>query len=319
MEAKRSNLTHDAVMPNETIESLAIDAGGIYVDATYGRGGHSSAILERLGRGGRLIAFDCDSEAIRFARSQHVDDERFEAVEACFSEIEGQLLSRHSSLEVSGIIADLGVSSPQLDEAERGFSFMHDGPLDMRMNPHRGVSAEAWLKTVNETALAEVLRTFGEERYSGRIARAIVEARNSGSLRSTKQLAELISNCVPSREKKKHPATRTFLAIRMQVNQELEKLERFLPQCINLLADGGRLVIITFHSVEDRLVKRFIRDACVGAPGPQGVPFRNREFRPTLKRVGKIKRPSTDEIRVNRRSRSAVMRVAERIGVHGHT
>ena len=306
---------HSAVMPQAVISALSIDPDGIYVDSTYGRGGHSSEILARLSASGKLYAFDCDAAAIEVARRAHRDDLRFEAVHAQFSTIGNALRSRQPDIRLAGVVADLGVSSPQLDQEERGFSFYRDGPLDMRMD--RGgnsLSAAEWLNSVSEKHLSHALSALGGERYARRIARTIVERRAESPLTSTRELAELVSECVPTREADKHPATRTFLAIRMHINRELEELSAFLPQCVDLLKRGGRLVVITFHSIEDRLVKRFMREASVGAPGPQQIPFRVSEFRPTLKVIGRPQRPDALEVDRNRRARSAVMRVAERIG-----
>ena len=305
---------HDAVMLNAAVDALAIDPAGVYVDSTYGRGGHSAGILARLGEMGKLYAFDRDAAAIVAAHQQNSQDSRFEAIHARFSSIGPQLRARQPGIELSGVIADLGVSSPQLDQPERGFSFQKDGPLDMRMNTADPISAADWLQTVSERTLSDTLGTLGGERFARRIARAIVERRDRTPLRSTGDLAQLINDCVPVREPDKHPATRTFLAIRMYINRELEELTDFLPQCVDLLKQGGRLVVISFHSAEDRIVKQFMRTAAVGAPGPREIPFRASEFRPTLKIIGKPQRCDTDEVRRNRRARSAVLRVAERIG-----
>ena len=306
---------HSAVMPQAVIGALSIDPDGIYVDSTYGRGGHSSEILARLSASGKLYAFDCDAAAIEVARRTHRDDPRFEAVHAQFSTIGNALRSRQPDIRLAGVVADLGVSSPQLDQEERGFSFYRDGPLDMRMNQSsNSPSAAEWLNSVSEKHLSHALSALGGERYARRIARTIVERRAEAPLTSTRELAELVSECVPTRETDKHPATRTFLTIRMHINREIEELAEFLPQCIDLLKRGGRLVVITFHSIEDRLVKRFMREASVGAPGPQQIPFRASDFRPTLKVIGRPQRPDALEVDRNRRVRSAVMRVAERIG-----
>ncbi len=312
-----SSDTHDAVMRDAAIDALSIDPSGTYVDSTYGRGGHSLGILDHLSSAGKLYAFDCDTAAIAVAHRKHCNDPRFEAIHARFSRIGEELRSRQPETQLSGVIADLGVSSPQLDQPDRGFSFMKNGPLDMRMDTSESVSASSWLETVNERQLSETLSKMGGERFARRIAHRIVEHRAVSPIQSTGELARLIADCVPNKEKDKHPATRTFLAIRMHVNRELEELAAFLPQCVSLLKRGGRLVVITFHSVEDRLVKNFMRDASIGAPGPQGIPFRRSEFHPTLKIVGKPLGPDENEVDRNRRARSAVMRVAERIGV-GH-
>ncbi len=308
------NDTHQAVMSQAAVDSLSIDPAGIYVDSTYGRGGHSAEILDRLSNSGRLYAFDRDSAAIVAAEEMHGADPRFEAIHARFSKIGSELRARQPEIRLSGVIADLGVSSPQLDQAQRGFSFLKDGPLDMRMDSDDPVSAADWLETVSERQLSDTLSTLGGERFARRIARRIVERRRTSPLKSTRELAQLVADCVPNREPDKHPATRVFLALRMQVNRETAELVEFLPQCVGLLKRGGRLVVITFHSVEDRLVKRFMREAAIGAPGPQQIPFQNSEFKPTLKIVGRPQRPDAIEIDRNRRARSAVMRVAERTG-----
>ncbi len=318
MAVNSANSNHLPVMLESAVDALIREEAGIYIDATYGRGGHCDAILKRLPGGAKVVAFDCDCEAIASAPQVHLDDSRFTLIRARFSEIGHQLQRCFGGLRVNGIIADLGVSSPQLDQPERGFSFSHDGPLDMRMDQDSGTPASFWLSQASESALAEVLRTYGEERYARRIARRIVAERLSSPICTTRQLAELVCASVPAREHGKHPATRTFLALRIKVNQELEELKKFLPQCVELLKDGGRLVVITFHSLEDRIVKHFMREASIGAPGPQAVPFRGRDFRPTLQIVGRPQRPSESEIASNSRSRSAIMRVAERIAGASH-
>ena len=314
VKTSNSQFTHIPVMLEDAVRSLVVNSQGTYVDVTYGLGGHSHAILEKLNARGKLYAFDRDAESISAAQARHGSDNRFEIVHARFSEIGDELRRRLPDIQVSGIIADLGVSSPQLDNAVRGFSFLNDGPLDMRMNPQEGEPASAWLHAVSEKALSSVLRSLGEEKFARRIARRIVEFRRKAPINSTGELAQIVADCVPTREKNKHPATRTFLAIRMHINHELEELNKFLPQCVELLKRGGRLVVITFHSVEDRIVKRFMREASIGSPGPEGVPFRQADYSPTLRIIGKSMQPDAAEVDRNRRSRSAVMRVAERIG-----
>lgn len=299
-------------MLREAVDALAVEPAGRYIDATYGRGGHAAAILDRLGEDGRLLALDCDEQAIEFARHRHRDDVRFAAAHARFSSIKSQAAAM-KLLPVSGILADLGVSSPQLDDAERGFGFANPGALDMRMNLSAGLTAADWIHSTSESEMAAVFRSLGDERYSRRISRAIVEARTKQPISTTTELADLIAACVPTRERDKHPATRTFLAIRMRVNDELSELVELLSHSVELLKRGGRLVLITFHSVEDRVVKRFMREASIGAPGPEGVPFRSGEFSPALKVIGKPRRPASSEVAKNRRARSAVMRVAERL------
>lgn len=304
---------HTPVMANEVLDFLVTDTRGIYVDATFGRGGHSKQILEKILEPGRLFAFDRDPDAITAARQTYQDDSRFEAIHARFSHLKIELRQRFPD-QVSGIFADLGVSSPQLSNPERGFSFQLDGPLDMRMNPREGIPASTWLQQASEKSIIEVLRSLGEERFAKRIARAIVERRAKSSIQSTRELAHLVASCVPTQERNKHPATRTFMAIRMHLNQELKELSEFLPQSVDLLNRGGRLVVITFHSIEDRFVKRFIRDRAIGAPGPDHIPFRQSDFHPTLKILGSALRPSRAEVERNRKARSSVLRVAERIG-----
>ena len=314
VKTSNSEFTHIPVMSEDAVRSLVVSSQGTYVDATYGLGGHSHEILGKLNAHGRLYAFDRDAESIDVAQARHGNDNRFEFVHARFSEIGVELRRRLPDIQVSGIIADLGVSSPQLDNAVRGFSFLNDGPLDMRMNPQEGEPASAWLHAVSEKALSGVLRSLGEEKFARRIARRIVEFRSKAPINSTGELAQIVADCIPTREKNKHPATRTFLAIRMHINHEFEELNKFLPQCVELLKRGGRLVVITFHSVEDRIVKRFMREASIGSPGPEGVPFRQADYSPTLRIIGKPLQPDSAEVNRNRRSRSAVMRVAERIG-----
>ncbi len=301
-------------MLHETLEALSIQPSGAYVDATYGRGGHCREILKSLGQHGRLFALDCDAEAILAARSEFGHDERVVAIQARFSRLQSSVRRQSPKLPIAGIVADLGVSSPQLDDARRGFSFAKDGELDMRMDQSSGISAAQWLQTVQEDELGNVLKSLGEERFAKRIARKVIATRAATPIHSTLQLADLISDCVPTRERGKHPATRVFLAIRMHINRELSELNRLLEQSVELLKQGGRLVLITFHSVEDRLVKRFMRSASIGAPGPAHLPFAASDFSPTLKIIGKALRPTAEEIALNRRARSATLRVAERLG-----
>ena len=302
-------------MVNEVRSALLLDRRGTYIDATYGRGGHSKVILDSLKAEGKLFAIDCDAEAIEHANRHLGHDKRFEAIHTRFSEIHTAITSRVPSSSVSGIVADLGVSSPQLDLAKRGFSFTRSGPLDMRFDPTDGQSAADWLNHVKEDDLANTLKTLGNERYARKISKAVLRRRQDAPITTTTELAELVERSVPTREQEKHPATRTFLALRIHINRELDELANFLPQCIELLKLGGRLVVITFHSLEDRIVRNFMRDAAIGAPGPVNIPFRNREFKPTLKVIGKALRAEQQEIDTNIRARSATMRVAERIGV----
>lgn len=308
---------HIPVLLEEAVDALNIKKDGIYVDGTYGRGGHSRLILSRLGSSGRLIAFDKDPVAIAAAR--HMQSERFQAVHSSYAQINSALQS--SGIDrVDGILLDLGVSSVQLDEAARGFSFRHDGPLDMRMDTSQGKTAAEWLATVIEAELKEVIRTYGEERYAGQIANAIITAQQRQPVATTFQLAEIVAAAVRKyghREGRQHPATRTFQAIRIHLNQELEELTIALPQCVELLKANGRLVVISFHSLEDRIVKRFMR-AQVGTDVlPRKLPVRGEESRlfnrQKLRIIGKKTRPTPEEVATNPRARSAVMRVAEKL------
>jgi 16S rRNA (cytosine1402-N4)-methyltransferase len=308
-----SGALHRPVLLEESLEALAITPDGFYVDGTFGRGGHARMILARLGPLGRLLALDKDPEAVTAGRKLARGDPRFSIVHAAFSQI-GEIALQWGALgSVRGLLLDLGVSSPQLDQPHRGFGFSADGPLDMRMNPEAGETAGEWLARVSEEELTRVLREYGEERFARRIARAIVRARASRPVTNTRQLAEIVAVASPSREPGKHPATRTFQAIRIQVNRELDELRACLASACDLLAIGGRLVVISFHSLEDRIVKRFIRDQARGERFPRGVPVTNGDIRPCLRPVGKSVRPSASEVELNPRARSAVLRVAERI------
>jgi 16S rRNA (cytosine1402-N4)-methyltransferase len=304
---------HTPVLPDEVLAGLAVRADGQYCDATYGRGGHTAAMLAALGPAGRVYALDRDPDAIRAGRLQFATEPRLTLVRGSFGRLEELLRAAGLEGELDGVLLDLGVSSPQLDEARRGFSFMQDGPLDMRMDNEAGESAAHWLARAGEREIAAVLRTLGEERYAGRIARAIVAARETAPIERTGQLAELAAAAVPTREPGKHPATRTFQAVRMHVNGELEALESALPQAVRLLAPGGRLCVISFHSLEDRLVKRFIQREERGDPVYAGLPQVPPQARPRLRRVGRRVTPGAAELARNPRARSAVLRVAERL------
>jgi 16S rRNA (cytosine1402-N4)-methyltransferase len=293
----------------EVMEALAIKPDGAYIDGTFGRGGHSRAILDRLGASGRLLAIDRDPEAVAEARRRYTGVAGFAIEQAPFSRIGELADARGLSGRVDGVLLDLGVSSPQLDSPERGFSFMAEGPLDMRMDPSTGTSASQWLAQAPEREIADVIWGLGEERHSRRIARAIVKARGSTPIATTTQLAELITAAVPGRERHKHPATRTFQAIRIFINRELEELEQALRQIPELLGACGRLAVISFHSLEDRIVKRFIRDESGRGPAPR-LPIPRPE--PRLRPIGGPIRPSASEVERNPRARSAVLRVAER-------
>lgn len=300
---------HEPVLLAEALEGLSIRPDGFYVDCTFGRGGHARAILSRLNSAGRLLAFDKDPAAVRVGQELANQDSRFFIEHASYAEL-GAKIERCGMLgQVAGVLMDLGVSSPQLDEAERGFSFIREGPLDMRMDTSRGVTAAEWLNEVTEAELVRVLREYGEERFANRIARSIVASR---PFATTRQLAELIEKVMPTREKNKHPATRSFQAIRIAVNRELEELEQALEQTIDVLRPGGRLVVIAFHSLEDRIVKRFLRDQERGKPTPSRLPPAAAEFSARLRRIGKARHPHAAEIEANARARSAVLRVAER-------
>jgi len=314
--ATAAQLAHETVLLQEAVDALAIRADakrreGCYVDATFGRGGHSRLILERLGAGGRLIALDRDPQAV--AAATRIGDARFRMVHASFAELAG-VLERFGQKGVDGVLLDLGVSSPQLDDAARGFSFRRDGPLDMRMDTSRGQTAAQWLETAGESEIREVIRDYGEERFAKQIAKAIVAARQGRPILTTGQLADIVGAAVRTREKNKDPATRTFQAVRIYVNQELAQLSLALPQILGLLNPGARLAVITFHSLEDRIVKRFMRDAA-HADLPIRLPLRERELpQPKLRVVGKAQRPAAAEIAANPRARSATLRVAERTG-----
>ncbi|MFZ5503594.1 MAG: 16S rRNA (cytosine(1402)-N(4))-methyltransferase RsmH [Pseudomonadota bacterium] len=303
-------LAHTTVLLSEAVEALAIRPDGVYVDGTFGRGGHSARILAQLGVAGRLISLDKDPEAVAVAAAWR--DVRFTIVHRDFSDLPGVL--RGCGVErVDGILLDLGVSSPQLDEAQRGFSFRFDAPLDMRMDNSCGVTAAQWLATVEESLLTEVIRDYGEERFAKQVARAIVKARAVGAIDTTQQLVEVVSAAVRTREAGQNPATRTFQAIRIYLNRELEGLAQVLPACVTHLKAGGRLAVISFHSLEDRMVKRFMRDMATRDTLPRNLPIRSSELPGAkLRLVGKQVRAGEQEIRLNPRARSAVMRVAER-------
>lgn len=301
---------HVPVLAQEAVAALAIRADGVYVDGTFGRGGHSRLILDRLAAGGRLIALDRDPDAIRAGAV--LADARLTLVRRAFSNL-GAVLDELGVAQVNGILLDIGVSSPQLDDAARGFSFRFDAPLDMRMDPESGLSAADWLATATEEEIGEVIRNYGEERFARSIARAIVAARQKNAIRTTRQLADLIEVAVRKREPGQHPATRSFQALRIHLNRELEELNAVLPQCVDHLLPGGRLAVISFHSLEDRIVKRFMRDEALGEQPPARLPIPAAQIRPgRLKRVGRAQHAGAAEVAANPRARSAVLRVAER-------
>lgn len=302
--------SHVTVLLAEAVDALAIRPEGVYVDGTFGRGGHSRALLARLGARGRLIAFDRDPAAIEAGRA--IDDPRLTLVHAPFSALEAALAQREVGM-VDGVLLDLGVSSPQLDEPARGMSFRFDAPLDMRMDTSRGQTVAEWLADASVAQITEVLREYGEERFAYAIAKAIAAARTGGAVATTRQLAAIVEKTVRTREPGQHPATRTFQALRIFINQELEELKQVLPACVDRMNAGGRLVVISFHSLEDRIVKRFMRDEARPPQLPSRLPLRAAELpAPRLRLVGKAAHPSAEEIAANPRSRSAVMRVAER-------
>jgi len=303
---------HVPVLLDKVLSGLAIKQDGIYVDGTFGRGGHSSAILERLGEEGRLIAIDRDPQAIASAAPSLSSDQRVTLVRGEFANLATCMGERGVTGQVDGLLFDLGVSSPQLDEAARGFSFRRDGPLDMRMDPDAGVSAADWLQSVEERTLRQIIFKYGEERDAPRIARAIVAARNEAAINSTLQLADIIASVVPAHKRKKHPATKTFQAIRIYINDELGQIESVLKQSLDVLKRGGRLCVISFHSLEDRIVKRFMREASRESEQYRGMPDVPAEHQPKLKLVGKAVAASEDEIADNVRARSAHLRIAER-------
>ncbi|MFC0266949.1 16S rRNA (cytosine(1402)-N(4))-methyltransferase RsmH [Kushneria aurantia] len=310
--ATSSRHGHASVLLEGAVDALVQDPEGVYLDGTFGRGGHSRAILDRLGQHGRLIAIDRDPEAL--AAAETIDDPRFSIYRATFAEL-GDIareLGLHGRL--SGVLLDVGVSSPQLDDAERGFSFMRDGPLDMRMDPDSGISAAQWLAEASESEMADIFKRLGEERHARRLARAVVACRRETPIERTHDLAELIKAAHPAWEKGKHPATRVFQAIRIHLNDELGELERALDAAHDALAPQGRLVVISFHSLEDRMVKRFIRDRERGDRHlPRGVPLREDQIERTMAAVGRAIRPDDRETADNVRARSAVMRVARRL------
>lgn len=305
-------LIHDTVLLEEAVDALQIKADGVYMDGTFGRGGHSRLILQKLGVAGRLIAFDKDPMAIESGAL--IADKRFQLVHVGFEQLES-VLDQLGIAQLDGVLLDLGVSSPQLDDAQRGFSFRFDAPLDMRMDTSEGQTAAQWLATAEESLIAEVLRDYGEERFARQIAKALVVARQERAIDTTKRLTEIVAQVVHTREPGKNPATRTFQAIRIYLNRELEALESVLPQSVARLKVGGRLVIISFHSLEDRIVKRFMRDKAQGDKLPKNVPIRAIDI-PVgeMRLIGKAMTASARELEKNPRARSAVMRVAERLG-----
>ena len=309
----QENFKHTTVLLDEAVNGLNIREDGIYIDGTFGRGGHSRLILSQLGEKGKLIAIDRDPQAI--AAAAEITDPRFSIIHGPFSALAEYVSERDLVGKIDGILLDLGVSSPQLDDAERGFSFMRDGPLDMRMDPSRGHSAAEWLLHAEEADIAFVLKTYGEERFAKRIARAIVERNREQPMTRTRELAEVISIAMPVKDKFKHPATRSFQAIRIWINSELEEIDIALKGAVQVLAPQGRLSVISFHSLEDRLVKRFMRDQSRGPQVPAGIPMTEHQLRALggreLKLLGKMS-PGDAEVSENPRARSSVLRIAEK-------
>ena len=304
-------MSHIPVLLYEALDALCIRSDGIYLDCTFGRGGHSRAILASLDEGGRLIGFDRDPSAVAAAQDLAKKDSRFEIVHTAFSDLESALDS-FAITRVHGVLMDLGVSSPQLDQAERGFSFQVDGPLDMRMDPTSGQSAADWIARADTDEIADVLWVLGEERFSRRIARAIAEARKVEPIVTTAQLSKIVSDAQPKQDQNKHPATRTFQAIRLHINEELSEVEQGLEAAVKRLEVGGRLAVISFHSLEDRLVKRALRDASRLPQGDPRMPLPDSVTKPRMRLMGKAIKAGTGELGMNPRARSAVLRVAER-------
>jgi len=308
-------MQHLSVLFDESLLGLNIKPDGFYIDCTFGRGGHSQGVLNQLGESGRLLAFDRDLAAINSVYADEMrKDSRFSLHHGCFSELE-QVVNQYGwQGKVDGVLMDLGVSSPQLDDSSRGFSFMREGPLDMRMDDSTGLSAAEWLQQVEEKELVKILFEYGEERFARRIAQAIVERREEAPIQTTLALAKLIENVIPRREKHKHPATRSFQAIRIEINNELEEIKSSLQQAKNILAPKGRLVVISFHSLEDRIVKRFIRNESGRKNNPGRLPVKEIDIEQgILRKIGKAVKAGKSELQGNARARSAVMRVAERI------
>lgn len=306
------DFSHQAVLLNEALESLNIHPSGIYIDATFGRGGHSRAILQQLNEKGRLIAFDQDLEAVAFAKQQFADEPRLTIEHCNFNQVANVVEQHGLKNKIDGVLMDLGVSSPQLDDAERGFSFLRSGPLDMRMDTSQGETARQWLARVKLVDLINVLKRYGEEKFARRIATAILETRETREITETGDLAEIISNAIPVKEKHKHPATRSFQAIRIYLNEELQAIEQGLKGAVSVLAKEGRLSVISFHSLEDRIVKRYMRDMSSRPKLPAGLPVMEADIEVPYKLVGKPVTASDEELKVNPRARSARLRVLER-------
>ena len=303
---------HKPVLLDEVIKALNIRSDGFYIDGTFGRGGHSREIIKRLGNKGRLLAFDKDPDAVMSVGVDLIQDERFEIIKGSFTMLMRYVKQHEIKKQVSGVLFDFGVSSPQLDDIKRGFSFRYDAPLDMRMNPTEGESASEWLNKASEKEIADVIYKYGEERASRKISKAIIKIRKKTPIHRTKQLAEIICKAIPSNKKDIHPATKTFQAFRIYINHELDEIREVLPQATDVLCKGGRLAAISFHSLEDRIVKRFMRDQSKPKDQPLELPVAQDYRDIKLKLVGKKIRPSEDEVSKNQRARSALLRVAER-------
>ncbi|MDB2649393.1 16S rRNA (cytosine(1402)-N(4))-methyltransferase RsmH [Porticoccaceae bacterium] len=304
---------HSTVLLKEAVDGVAIDADGLYIDGTFGRGGHTAELLSRLSEKGSVIAIDKDLDAIAAGQARFAKEDRLTLVHASFAELAEIVKQAGKHGEVAGVLLDLGVSSPQLDVAERGFSFLRDGPLDMRMDTSKGLSAAEWLASADEQDIAKVIKEYGEERFARRMAAAIVRERAEKPIERTVQLAKILADAHPAWERGKHPATKAFQAIRIFINRELADLEDLLQQVIDSLTVGGRLVVISFHSLEDRRVKRFIRDQERGIKLPKNLPIPDVDRGVRLVKVGKAIKPAAIEVENNVRSRSAVMRIAERV------
>ena len=306
-------MSHQTVLLEETVAGVLCDSAGVYVDGTFGRGGHSRLLLSRLAPNARVIGIDKDPEAVAEGQRLAQSDKRFTMLQGSFADMRELLRSAGITEQLSGVLLDLGVSSPQLDQAERGFSFLKDGALDMRMNPGQGESAQQWLAHAEEGAIAHVLKEYGEERFAKRIARAIVAARSETPITTTLQLAKIVAEANPAWEKGKHPATRAFQAVRIHINNELGDLERLLSDVLDLLAVDGRLAVISFHSLEDRIVKRFIRQQSRGDELPAYIPVQASELHIRMRAIGKAIQPSAEEVDGNPRARSAVLRIAQKV------
>ncbi len=304
---------HTTVLLHEAVDALVVDPDGFYVDGTFGRGGHSAELLARLSDQGSVIAIDKDPQAIAAGQQRFASDHRLSLVHGSFAELSEIVARAGKAGSLNGVLLDLGVSSPQLDQAERGFSFMRDGPLDMRMDTSRGLSAADWIASAEEQEIARVIKEYGEERFARRMAGAVVRERVKAPITSTVQLAKILAEAHPAWERGKHPATKAFQAIRIFINRELDDLEDLLAQIVDTLKIGGRLVVISFHSLEDRRVKRFIRDQEQGIKLPKNLPIRDVDRGVRLVKVGKAIKPANTEVDANVRSRSAVMRIAERV------